>query len=48
MYVLLFVEWCMFVYWCMFSFCMVTTTLLEADCVVENPNLFEDDQQDTF
>jgi hypothetical protein len=49
-YVLLFVEWCMFIYWCMFSFCMVTTRALslEADCVVEDLNLFEDELHDTF
>jgi hypothetical protein len=49
MYVLLFHERCMIIYWCMFSILYVRcATLLEVDCVVEDPNSFEDDPQDTF
>jgi hypothetical protein len=44
MYVLLFDEWCMIIYWCMFSLLYVwCAMLLEADCVIEDPNSFEDD-----
>jgi hypothetical protein len=33
----------------MFSFvCTICEYILEADCVVEEPNMFEDDPQDTF
>jgi hypothetical protein len=33
----------------MISFvCMLCESILEADCVVEDPNLFEDDPQETF
>jgi hypothetical protein len=33
----------------MFSFvCTVCESILEANCVVEKPNMFEDDPQDTF
>jgi hypothetical protein len=33
----------------MFSFvCTICEPILEADCVVEDPNTFEDDPQDTF
>jgi hypothetical protein len=39
---------CLFI-WCMFSFvCKICEPILEADCVVEEPNTFEDDPQDTF
>jgi hypothetical protein len=39
---------CLFI-WCMFSFvCTICESILEADCVVEEPNTFEDDPQDTF
>jgi hypothetical protein len=32
-----------------FSFvCTICESILEADCVVEEPNLFGDDPQDTF
>jgi hypothetical protein len=33
----------------MISFvCTICESILEADCVVEDPNLFEDDPQETF
>jgi hypothetical protein len=33
----------------MFSFvCTICELILEADCVVDEPNTFEDDPQDTF
>jgi hypothetical protein len=33
----------------MFSFvCTICELILEADCVVEDPNTFEDDPQNTF
>jgi hypothetical protein len=33
----------------MFSFvCTIYELILEADCVVDEPNSFEDDPQDTF
>jgi hypothetical protein len=38
---------CLFIGVC-FLFVWWRATLLEADCVVEDPNLFEDDPQDTF
>lgn len=28
--------------------CVRCVTILETDCVVEDPNLFEEDQRDTF
>jgi hypothetical protein len=35
--------------WCMFSFlCTIHELILEADYVVDEPNTFEDDLQDTF
>jgi hypothetical protein len=40
MYVYLFGE-CFFV-------CMICESILEADCVVQEQNTFEDDSQDTF
>jgi hypothetical protein len=34
---------CLFI-WCMFSFvCTICESILEADCVVAEPNMFEDD-----
>jgi hypothetical protein len=39
---------CLFI-WCMFSFvCTICKSILEADYVVDEPNTFEDDPQDTF
>jgi hypothetical protein len=38
---------CLFIGVC-FLFVWWRATLLEADCVVEDSNLFEDDPQDTF
>jgi hypothetical protein len=39
----------MFIYWGMISFvCKICESILEADFVVEEPNSFEDDPQDTF
>jgi hypothetical protein len=38
---------CLFIGVC-FLFVWQGTTLLEADCVVEEPNTFEDEPQDTF
>jgi hypothetical protein len=38
---------CLFIGVC-FLFVWRCVTLLEADCVVEDPSLFEDDPQDTF
>jgi hypothetical protein len=38
---------CVFIGVC-FLFVWQCTTLLEADCVVEDSNLIEDEQQDTF
>jgi hypothetical protein len=48
MYVLLFVKWCMFIDWCMFHFVCVMCKSIEADCVVEDPNSFEEDPHETF
>jgi hypothetical protein len=49
MNVSLFVEWCLFIYWCMFSFLYVRcANLFGANCVVKDPNSFEEDQQETF
>jgi hypothetical protein len=40
----LFFEWCVFIYWCIFFlFVWRRTMLLEADYVVEDLNLSEDD-----
>jgi hypothetical protein len=39
---------CLYI-WCMFSFvCMICKSILEADYVVDEPNTFEDDPEDTF
>jgi hypothetical protein len=39
---------CLFI-WCMSSFvCAICESILEAECVVQEPNTFEDDPQDTF
>jgi hypothetical protein len=38
---------CLFIGVC-FLFVWLHATLLEADCVVEDPNLFEEDPQETF
>jgi hypothetical protein len=39
---------CLFI-WCMFSFvCTICESILEADCVVDEPNSFENDPQDMF
>jgi hypothetical protein len=39
---------CLFL-WCIFSFvCTICELILEADCVVDEPNSFEDDPQDTL
>jgi hypothetical protein len=39
---------CLFI-WCIFSFvCTIRESILEADCVIDEPNTFEDDLQDTF
>jgi hypothetical protein len=39
---------CLFIC-CMYSFvCMICESTLEVDCVVEEPNTFEDDPHDTF
>jgi hypothetical protein len=43
MYILLFVEWCMIINSCMFLFVCAMCESIEADCVVEDPNSFEDD-----
>jgi hypothetical protein len=35
--------------WCMYSFvCTICESILEAECVVEDTNTFEDDPQDMF
>jgi hypothetical protein len=33
---------------CILFVCMIHKSMLEVDCVVEEPNSFEDDPQDTF
>jgi hypothetical protein len=39
---------CLFI-WYMFSFvCTICESILEAECVVDEPNTFEDDPQDMF
>jgi hypothetical protein len=38
---------CLFIGVC-FLFVLRHATLLEVDCVIEDPNSFEDDPQDTF
>jgi hypothetical protein len=39
---------CLFI-WCMFSFvCTICESILEADFVVQDQNMFEDDPHDTF
>jgi hypothetical protein len=39
----------MFIFCCMFYFvCTICEPILEADCVVQERNTFEDDPQDTF
>jgi hypothetical protein len=39
----------MFIYLVDVSFvCTIYESILEADCVVKEPNTFEDDPQDTF
>jgi hypothetical protein len=48
MYVLLFVEWCMFIDWCMFLIICYMCESIEADCVVEDLNSFEEESQDDF
>jgi hypothetical protein len=47
MNVLLFIEWCIFIREC-FLLYLCGVILLEVDCVVEEPNMFEDDPPDTF
>jgi hypothetical protein len=36
------------VYVYLFGVCTICESILEAECVVEEPNTFEDDPQDTF
>jgi hypothetical protein len=47
-YVYLYNGVCLFISVCFLFVCTMYESILEADFVVEDPNTFEDDPQDTF